>query len=217
MGLAEAEHQPALGLNVRIAAFDAAEEFERPAVVRLAAADPAIQPRNGFGVVIEHVGGGVDDTVQCVFAMHEVGREHLDRRAGRRADFADAAGEMLRSAVGQVVAGHAGNHHMPQPQPPGRLGNAPRLVRFRRRRAAVLDRAEPTTPRADLAENHEGGRLLGVTLHAIRTAGLVADRLQVQFLQQPGREVVGVARRHIALQPTGKPTRHIRRNNRQFS
>src|SRR5205823_3686581 len=63
-------------------------------------------------------------------------------------------------------------------------------------------------PRADIAQDHERGRLLRVALHPVWAAGIVADRFQPQFLQQPSGEVVGVAFGDVALEPARKAPRN---------
>ena len=113
----------------------------------------------------------------------------------------DGADEVLGAAVGQVVAGDAGDHHVGQAHLPDRLGHAARLVGVHRPRPPLGHVAETAPPRANVTEDHEGGRLLGVALHAVGTLGMVADRLELELLDQPGREVVGVSLGNVALQP----------------
>ena len=109
---------------------------------------------------------------------------------------------MLRAAVGQVVAGDAGDDDVRQAQADGAAsatrrgssasgGSRPALGTLQKRHARV----------------HMSPRIMnvavfcGVALHAIGASGMVADRLQPQLLDQPGREVVGVALGHVSLQP----------------
>ncbi len=53
------------------------------------------------------------------------------------------ATEMLRAAVGEIVAGDAGDDDVFESQRPNRLGHAPRLVRVRRQRLALRHAAKP--------------------------------------------------------------------------
>ena len=42
---------------------------------------------------------------------------------------------------------------------------------------------------------------MGIAFHAIRTFRMIADGLQLQFIDQPGGKVIGVALGHVAFQP----------------
>jgi len=62
---AQAEHQTGLGGDVRMSLLGAMEKFERPLIER-AFAHLAIEARDRFGVVIEHVGSNRENCVECV-------------------------------------------------------------------------------------------------------------------------------------------------------
>ena len=109
---------------------------------------------------------------------------------------------MFRAAVGQIIAGNAGDDHVLQAQRPRRFGHTARLVGVNRLRFSLFHATEPAAARADIAQDQERGGLLRVTFHPVRTFGMVADRLQAQLPDQLGREVVGVALRDVPLQPT---------------
>ena len=111
---------------------------------------------------------------------------------------------VLGAAVGQVVAGDAGHHDVLQAQADHGLGHAARLVGIRRLRPALGHAAKTAGPRTGVAQDHERGRLLGVAFHAIGTFRMIADGLQLQFIDQPGRKVIGVALGHVAFQPAGQ-------------
>ena len=114
---AQPEHQAALGFDRRVELFDAAKQFERPAIDALAAPHLAIEPRHGLGVVVENFGRGGDHALDGARLADEVGREHFDRRAGRFAHRQHRAIKMFGAAVSEVVARDGGDHDMLQSQP----------------------------------------------------------------------------------------------------
>ena len=95
---------------------------------------------------------------------------------------------------------------MLQAQSLGGLGQPLWLIGFERRGLAFVDRAEAAGPRADSAQDHERGRLLRPTFHAIGAFGLFANRFQPQIGQHLGRAEVAVAQGHVLLEPAGQPT-----------
>ncbi len=86
-----------------------------------------------------------------------------------------------RSSVGEVVAGHRGDHRVGQshvgdglrhPLGLGRVGPA--------RRAGRVDQAEAAGPGALVAVDHEGGGAVGPALEDVGAARLLAHRHQVE-------------------------------------
>jgi len=127
----------------------------------------------------------------------EVGHKDLDRGTGRGPHRLDRAAEMLRAAVGQVVAGHARDHDVREPQPPGRLGHPLGLVGLQFFRLALGHRAEAARPGAHVAENHERGRALRPALQTVGALGRRADCFQVQLRDQVGRLGMAAAGREV--------------------
>ena len=88
------------------------------------------------------------------------------------------AGEVGRAAVGQVVAGHRGDDHEPQPHRRGRLGHAAPARRGRAARAGravtTLQKRQPRVQR--LPGDHEGGRAARPAAADVGAGGLLADR-----------------------------------------
>jgi hypothetical protein len=64
--------------------------------------------------------------------------------------------------------------------------------------------AKPTASGADIAQDHERRRFLGIALHAVGTFCVVADRLQPQLVNQVRSEMVSVALGDIPFQPAGE-------------
>ena len=146
------------------------------------------------------------------------GRSVPDRR--------DGGGEAARTAVGQVVAGHAGDHGVGQAHPLHGVGHPLGLAGVERQGMAGVDLAEPAGPGAPRAVDHEGGGPVGPALVDVRAAGLLAHRDQVEVAEvvlepevvvahagldpQPGR----LARGQRAPRPSGStPDRRSRRSS----
>jgi len=128
--------------------------------------------------VVEHVRRiGRQDLQRALHAAlaAEVRGQDLDPGAGRaRADRGDAVHEVLGTAIAQVVAVHAGDHHVPQPHVGHRVAQVHRLGRIRRLGTAVGHVAERAAAGTDLAEDHEGRRAVAEALVDVRAAGLLA-------------------------------------------
>src|SRR3546814_5856135 len=83
--LAQAEHDPRLGEDRRIATLDAFEQAQRSVIAR-AGADGRIEPRHGFQIMVIDVGPRIDDRRHsAVGLVAEIGGQYLDRRFRRLA------------------------------------------------------------------------------------------------------------------------------------
>ena len=155
------------------------EDAQAHGVLALAA-DGLLEAGDGLQVVVEDLGLGREDDLDRLGAAVEVGGQHLDRRPGPGADGQDAAAEVVGAAVGQVVAGHRGDHDVLQAEPGARLGQAVGLVEGHGLGHAALDGAEAARPGADLAQDHERRGPAGPALRAVRAPRALADRLQTR-------------------------------------
>src|SRR5207244_3152911 len=144
-----------------------------------------VQTLDRFEIVVQDIRFGVDYDRECLLAALEVGDEHLHRRAGRTAsDLGDRHREHLGATVRQVVAVHAGDHHVPQPHTLHGCREAHRLTAVEGGRGPVGDRAIRTVPGADVAQDHEGG---GAVLPALADVGamrLLAHRVELEIPHQ---------------------------------
>ena len=95
-----------------------------------------------------------------------------------RAGCPDHLGEMLRAAVGEIVAVDGRDDDMGEAELGGRLGNMRRFVGIERARQSGLDVAEGAGARAGVAHDQEGRVLLLPALADIGAAGFLADRVQ---------------------------------------
>lgn len=65
-----------------------------------------------------------------------------------------------------------------------RFRNVPRFFRVKRARLAFADRAEAAVARANVASEHERGRAIGPAFENVGTACFLANRVQIQPLNQ---------------------------------
>ena len=129
-----------------------------------------------FHIVIYNVGVNLGDNVEGGRVHLHVGNEGLHRCAGAKPSYgADGLCEMLGAAVGKVVAGRAGQHHMAKSQLFCRLCDVFRLVFVGRQRPSRGYVAEFAVSRADVAENHKCGGVFFITFPEIGAVGFLAD------------------------------------------
>ena len=157
-------------------------------IVAALSPDLLLESRDGLEVVIEDLGLRREDAVDQIVPPVEVGGEDFDRRSGPASNGVDASAEVLRAAIGQVVAGDRRDDDVPKPQSLAGLGEPLRLVDGDDVGPASLDRAEAARSGADVAQNHERRRSPGPALGAIRAAGALADRLEPELLDEVPRE-----------------------------
>ena len=133
-------------------------------------------------------------SAELVGVAVEVGDQQLDAAAGQqRVDLADRLGVQPGAAVGQVVAGDAGDGGVPQAHRGHRLGDPARLVGVELGRLAGVDLAEVAAAGALVAADEEGRLAVLPALVDVGAAGLLADRVQALALDQAAqvRELAG--------------------------
>ena len=212
--LPQTEHQSALRFHIGKQPFGVGEQSQGPGVDALATADGPVEPGHRLGVVVEDVGPRLHQPLERSGLVEEIGHEHLDGRPRRRADRLDRPPEVLSAAVGQVIAGHARDHHVLQPQSPRRLGHPLRLVEFQRLGLPLGHRAESAGPRADVAQDHERGRPLRPAFEAVGALRRGADRFEFELRDQVGRLRMTAPRREILPQPGRQAARRWQRDGR---
>ena len=181
-GLAHAEDQVGLGDQAEVARLG--DDVER-AVVAERRPDPLEDPRHRLDVVGEHLGTALEDLAEQVRLTVEVRDQVLHAGLGvELVDLLDRLGVQPGPAVGQVVAGDAGDGGVAQPHRPHRLRDPARLVTVQRLRLAGVDLAEVAAPRALVAADEEGRLAVLPALEDVRAAGRLAHRVQALGLHQ---------------------------------
>ena len=157
--------------------FRIGQHVERSLVARAQAHLP-VQPRHGFGVVVQNVGMRIHDDLHGRVRALKIGHQHFHFAARNAlANRRDREREQFRPAVFAVVAIDAGDHGILQPQHSASLRHAPRLVVIDRQRRALLHGAESAAARADIAQDHEGGRAPVPAFADVRTGRALANRM----------------------------------------
>lgn len=170
---AYADHDARLGGEA--GGFGAAEDFEGAVVLGLGA-DGAVEAADGFHVVVEDVGAGVEDELKGGGVAGEVGDEGFDAGGGTSlADGADGLGPDGGTPVGQFVAVDGSDYEVAKIQDTGGLGDAAGFIRIEVWRATGGDVAEATGAGADVAKDHEGGGAAAPAFAEVRTFGGLAD------------------------------------------
>ena len=148
-----------------------------------------LQAGHGLEVVVEDVGPGVEDrSPASAGSPLQSGMSTSTAVPGQRRRMASiVAANADGAAVGEVVAGHGGDHGVGQAEPRDRLGHPVGLVGVEGQRLAGVDQAEPAGPGAAVAVDHERGRAVGPALEDVRAAGLLAHRDQVEVAHGPAQ------------------------------
>ena len=200
-GLAHAEDEVRLGDQPGL--VRPGDHRERP-VVAEAGADRLEDAGDGLEVVREHLGLRREDLVEQLGRRVEVRDEQLDAGAGvDRVDLADGLGVEPGAAVGQVVAGHAGDGRVLQAHRLHGRGDAAGLVGVEVGRLARVDLAEVAAPRALVAADEERGLAVLPALEDVGAAGFLAHRVQALALHQALELGVLGAHRRARADPLG--------------
>ncbi len=203
-GFTESEHQATFCRDFGPLVADSFEQIECSLVVGISS-DAVIEPGYGFGVVVEDIGAGFEHSVDGLGVAHEVGCEHFDGGSGEFTNGQHAVVEVIGSPVVQVVSGDGSDDDVCESESLGGFGHSLGFIEFDRFGFPLGDAAEATGPGADVAEDHEGRRLLAPALGPIRAAGTFADRLQPEVGQDPlGPQHARFG--HRSFQPFRQPT-----------
>ncbi len=199
LGFADAEHEA--GFGDEAAAFRVAEDGDGAIPAGLDA-DLLLEASNGFDIVIQDVGFGVENDVNVLGVSFEVGDEDFDAGVGVAvADGADGGGPDGGAAVDQFVAGDGGDDAMFEAHFLHGFGDAGRFAEIEFGGAAGLDRAEIAGAGADVAENHHGRGAAGPAFAEIRALGALADRVETVAVNDLPDFAVGGMRGKFCSEP----------------
>ena len=98
-----------------------------------------------------------------------------------------------------------------------RLADAARLVDVERGRLAVRDRAVGAGARADVAEDHEGGRAVVPALADVRAVRVLADGVELEVAHDAAQPEVVLRPRRAHLQPLGLGLAGLHELQRRFN
>ena len=178
--LAQTHHDAGFGEHRGVEFLDLLQQAQAGEIARTGA-DFGVEAGHGFQIVVEHIRAGLDHFFQRRRrAFQKIGGQ--DFNGGRRAAMADRAdchGEMLGTAIFQIVAVDRGDHHMVQPQFRHRMRHPARLEGVQSLRPAGRHVAKRAAARAYLAHDHHGGVALRPAFADIGAARLFADRHQL--------------------------------------
>ena len=119
------------------------------------------------------------------------------------ADGADGVGEMLRAAVGEIVAVDRGDDDVREAELGGRFADVRGFARIERAGQSGLDVAEGAGARAGVAHDHEGGVLLLPALADVGAAGLLAHGVQAVVAHDALRLEIAGRHRRLDADPIG--------------
>src|SRR5438067_3129713 len=141
----------------------------------------AVEPWHSLEIVVDHVGRrGGEDLERALAAAAEIRDKDFDCRFRRSfSDCRNTIDEVLRAAVFQVVAIHAGDDDVRQLEMRDGFGEMARLRRIGGERTAMRHVAERAAAGADVAEDHEGGRALAEALGDVGAGGFLANGVQL--------------------------------------
>ena len=207
-GFAQADHEAGLRQSFRAILFGEAQHRKRLPVIGLRANAP-VEARHGLHVVVEDVRTGVEDARDRVEIAAKIRGQHFDAGLGKSGpDFANGLGEMLRTAIRQIVAIHRSNDDVTKIHVRRHFSDMARFVRIEReivlRDGTLGNRAETAAARAQIAKNHECRSAAMKAFVNIRAARRFADRVQPAAAQLALQRVKGFEVRTSLSQPAWK-------------
>ena len=180
----------------------AMKQFER-AFVDGALAYLAVKTRNGFRVVVEHIGADREDGVERVPIAPKVRDQDFDFTAGdAAADFLDGACENLRATIGLVIAIDAGDYSVAKAHAGNSFSDAKWLF-FIGWADWLAGRygAKPAGACADVAENHKGRSAVFPTFAHVGATSAFADGVQIERAHDALEILVAFTAKKFDTQP----------------
>ena len=167
--------------------------------------------------MIEDVGSRLEHCVDVRQVALEVGHQDFD--GGLRiavTDGADRGGPDAGPAVGELIAGHAGDHDVAEIHAGHGIGHPRRFAEIQLRGPSGLDGAEVARPGTDVAEDHYRGGAARPAFAKVGALRALADGMQTlafdqladggitRAVGQPGSEPGGFA---LGLHPCRRKRR----------
>jgi hypothetical protein len=147
-------------------------------------------------------GSGIDHLGKRPGMALEIGDQQLDPASRRLVSHgADGCRKVGRAAVRQIVAIHRRDHHVLEAELRDRAPDPQRLLAVLPGRPAVPNGTVAAVPRADIAQDHEGGREIFPALADVRAASFLADGVEIPRLHQALQAQVLRPTRRAHLEP----------------
>ena len=148
--------------------------------------------------MVQHVGAGVVDDVEAVGVALTVRDQHFDAGAGLAITYrTNRLGDVCCAPIGQIVAGHHGDHRVIERHLVDRLGDLRGLIGIGGLWVAGIDQTEPTLASATLTQSHKGRCAIVPAVEDVRAARLFAHRHQIEALHDPFESAI--LRTHVGL------------------
>src|SRR5579863_2596173 len=157
--------------------------------------------------MVKDVRGGIQHAGHGIEVPAKIGRKRLDASFGEGAsDFANRLSEVPRSAIGKIVAIHAGDHHVAQTQGSSHTRDVRRLLRIERTGMTALGNgAESASARTQIAQDHERRGAAMEALVKVGTPRGLAYRIQAQAAKLALQIVDGCKMAAALSQPNRQP------------
>ena len=169
---------------MRAVLFGELQHAQRLLVVGLGT-DALVETRDRFHVVVVDVGAGIEDAGDGGEVAVKVRGEHFDASLGESAfNGSDGGGPMMGAAIGEFVAIDGSDDDVAAIEGDGHAGYVFGLVgidlKLHFERVGLGDGTKAAAARAEVAENHEGGRAAIEAFVDVGAAGGFADRMEVE-------------------------------------
>ena len=204
LAFAHAHDDARLGGQGRGQFLDAAQQFQRPAVIP-PGAHPPEYPFHRLDVVVEHLRLRRRHCRQGVIVAVKIGYERFHPAAGDGgAHLFDAGGKDAGAAVGQVIAVHRGDDAVLQPHPLDGGGQPEGFAQVQGIGASAGYGAVGAGAGADVAQDHKGGGGAFPALADVGAAGFLADGVQPAVAHQLLQFNIAGAAGHWHFEPVGQ-------------
>jgi len=198
---AKAEHESAFGGDLGAALFGVSEHF-KAAFKACAETDLFVEAGDGFGVVVEDVGGGVENDVHGGVGALEIGNEDFHATAGDAfADGTDGGGEDASTAIGLIVTVDAGDDGKLEAHAGDGFGDPAGFIVINREWCPFLHGAEAAAAGAEVAKDHEGGSAAIPAVADVGAGGTFADCMEIEIGDELFEIAVIVADRGGSFEP----------------
>jgi hypothetical protein len=200
---AQAEHDAAFGFDVGAEFAGALEEVERELILR-AGADERGEALDGFQVVVEHIGAGIEDPLEGIVLAIKIGDEDFDDDFWiESTNGFDGFPKVVRTAIRHIIAGYGGDDDMLESESLNALSHALRFILLKRKGLGCIDGAKAASTGAAVPRDHKSGCATAPAFPAIWALSAFADGVEAQVGNQILRGEKNRIRRQSNFDPIG--------------